>query len=294
MFPLWYSHKIKIMKNILVATDFSNNSYCALFYATKLLASEPCTFYLLNVFNKMTPLQRKKTKLLVGKKLLKKLQIASEENLTSTMHKIVLDNENPQHQFHTLSKKGILTKIILKTLDTNHIDLIVMGNKGLNESADVFFGSNTIQVANKINKCPILAIPGEMEYKEPNEIAFITDFKKGCTKNTIEPLLSIASITSAQIRVLHITEEEILNTQQESNRKLLDICLKDIDHTFYWRQLFDDKAKVIHEFIEKLNIDLYAMVNRSHNIFEKLTHEPVIKDVSMYAKTPFLILPSQD
>ncbi|TDS16806.1 nucleotide-binding universal stress UspA family protein [Maribacter caenipelagi] len=282
------------MKNILVATDFSNNSYCALFYATKLLASEPCTFYLLNVFNKMTPLQRKKPKLLVGKNLLEKLQVASDENLTSTKHKIILDNENPQHQFNTISKKGILTKIILKTIYTKQIDLVVMGNKGLNESADIFFGSNTIQVANKIKKCPILAIPGEMEYRQPKEIAFITDFKAECTKKSIEPLLSIASLSNAKIRVLHITEEEILSTQQEANRKLLDICLKDFDHTFYWRQLFDDKAKVIHEFIEKLNIDLYSMVNHPYNLFEKLTHEPVIKDVSMYSETAFLILPSLD
>ena len=154
MFPLWFFHKIKIMKNILVATDFSNNSYCALFYATKLLASEPCTFYLLNVFNEMTPLQRKKPKLLVGKKLLEKLQVASEENLTSTMHKIILDNENPQHQFNTISKKGILTKIILKTIDTKQIDLVVMGNKGLNESADIFLAAILYRLPTKLRNAP--------------------------------------------------------------------------------------------------------------------------------------------
>ena len=104
------------MKNILVATDFSNNAYCALFYVTKLLASQPCTFHLLNVFNELTPLQGKKPKLLVGKKLLEKLQIESEENLTKTMHKIILDIDNPKHQFQTLSEKGILTKIMTKAI----------------------------------------------------------------------------------------------------------------------------------------------------------------------------------
>jgi nucleotide-binding universal stress UspA family protein len=282
------------MKNILVATDFSNNAYCALFYVTKLLASKPCNFHLLNVFNELTPLQGKKPKLFVGKKLLEKLQIESEENLTKTMHKIVLDNDNSKHQFQTISEKGILSKIMTKTIDKLHIDLVVMGNKGITEAADIFFGSNTIQVANIINKCPILAIPGEMDFKEPKEIAFVTDFKKGCAKKSIEPLLFITSLFKAKIRVLHITEEEILNTEQESNRKLLDICLKDVDHTFHWRQLSNDKAKVIQVFLEKLNVDLYSMVNQKHNLFEKLTREPVIKDVSMYSETPFLILPAQD
>ncbi|MEH6778749.1 universal stress protein [Maribacter arcticus] len=282
------------MKNILVATDFSNNAYCALFYVTKLLASQPCTFHLLNVFNELTPLQGKKPKLFVSEKLLKKLQIESEEKLTKTKHKIVLDNDNSKHQFQTISEKGILSKIMTKTIDKLHIDLVVMGNKGITEAADIFFGSNTIQVANIINKCPILAIPGEMDFKEPKEIAFVTDFKKGCAKKSIEPLLFITSLFKAKIRVLHITEEEILNTEQESNRKLLDICLKDVDHTFHWRQLSNDKAKVIQVFLEKLNVDLYSMVNQKHNLFEKLTREPVIKDVSMYSETPFLILPAQD
>ncbi|MEH6620705.1 universal stress protein [Maribacter arcticus] len=282
------------MKNILVATDFSNNAYCALFYVTKLLASQPCTFHLLNVFNELTPLQGKKPKLFVSEKLLKKLQIESEEKLTKTKHKIVLDNDNSKHQFQTISEKGILSKIMTKTIDKLHIDLVVMGNKGITEVADIFFGSNTIQVANIINKCPILAIPGEMDFKEPKEIAFVTDFKKGCAKKSIEPLLFITSLFKAKIRVLHITEEEILNTEQESNRKLLDICLKDVDHTFHWRQLSNDKAKVIQVFLEKLNVDLYSMVNQKHNLFEKLTREPVIKDVSMYSETPFLILPAQD
>ena len=282
------------MKNILVATDFSNNAYCALFYVTKLLASQPCTFHLLNVFNELTPLQGKKPKLFVSEKLLKKLQIESEEKLTKTKHKIVLDNDNSKHQFQTISEKGILSKVLTKTIDKLHIDLVVMGNKGITEAADIFFGSNTIQVANIINKCPILAIPGEMDFKEPKEIAFVTDFKKGCAKKSLEPLLFITSLFKAKIRVLHITEEEILNTEQESNRKLLDICLKDIDHTFHWRQLSNNKAKVIQVFLEKLNVDLYSMVNQKHNLFEKLTREPVIKDVSMYSETPFLILPAQD
>lgn len=282
------------MKNILVATDFSNNAYCALFYASKLLASESSTFYLLNVFNELTPLPGEKFKLFSSKKRIEQLRLASQEKLTKTKHKIVLDNKNANHRFVTLSKKGNLPKIIAKTIEEKEIDLVVMGNKGLTEASDIFFGSNTIQVANQINKCPILAIPGEIDFKAPKELAFVTDLKKGCEKGSIAALLFLAKINKASIRVLHITEEEKLNKAQESHRKLLDLCLQGIDHSFHWMQAFDDKAKVIDAFLKKLNIDLYAMVSRRHNFFEKLTREPVIQDVSMYSGTPFLILPMGD
>ena len=55
------------MKNILAATDFSNNAYCALFYATQLLKSKPCTFYILNTFTELTPLHGKLAPFLVAK-----------------------------------------------------------------------------------------------------------------------------------------------------------------------------------------------------------------------------------
>ncbi|SDE44431.1 Nucleotide-binding universal stress protein, UspA family [Pricia antarctica] len=282
------------MKNILVATDFSNNAYCALFYAVKLLASKPCTFYLLNVFDELTPLYGKKPKLLGSKKRLEEVYIESKERLTETSHRILMDNDNPLHRFETLSEKGMLTTIISKTLSKKQIDLVVMGNKGLTEAADIFFGSNTIRALKKINRCPVLAIPGEMDFKQPKEIAFVTDFKKGCAHETMKPLLFLASLAKASIRVLHITEEEILNNEQESRRKLLESCLEGVEHSFHWMQAFDDKAKVIDAFLKKLEVDLYAMVNRKHSLFEKLTREPVIMDVSMYSETPLLILPQQD
>lgn len=282
------------MKNILLATDFSNNAYSALFYATQLLQSRACTFFILNVFNELTPLEGKKSKLFGGKKLLDQLEVASKEKLTSTFHKIMLDNANPQHQFKTISKKGNLVKIINKTIDDHNIDLVVMGSKGNTGAKEIFMGSNTVQVAKALTTCPILAVPKQIDYKVPQEIAFMTDFKKGCDKESLEPLLFLNSIFGAFVRVMHITEEEILSLEQESNRKLMSECLKDFDHSFHWVQDFTDKALAIDYFVEKYNIDLFAMIHHKHSFLERLIREPVLKDVSIYADIPFLILPFQE
>ena len=282
------------MKNILVATDFSNNAYCALFYAAKLLESKKCTFYLLNTYSELTPLKGTLLPGFSGKKLLQQLDIQSKEKLTSTSHKIVLDTENPKHIFKTVSKKGELIKVIGQKLEELNIDLLVMGNKGLTEASDIFFGSNTIQTVKHVTKCPVLAIPGEKDFKSPKEVAFVTDFEKNCTEKSIAPLLQIAALSKASIRVIHINEKNILTPTQEQNRKLLKECLQSVEHSFHMAQEFDDKAKVIDTFLEKLKIDMYAMVNYKHNLFEKLTHEPIIQDVSMYSDIPFLILPSHD
>ena len=43
-------YKIIIMKNILLPTDFSQNSLNAINYAMELFKDTPCQFYLLNAF----------------------------------------------------------------------------------------------------------------------------------------------------------------------------------------------------------------------------------------------------
>lgn len=280
------------MKTILVTTDFSDDAYCALFYISKLMASRECTFYILNVYDELTPLAGLKPKLFGDKNLLKQLKIASKEKLTEVFHKIGLDNDNTKHEYITFSRKGALSKIVSKIVKENAVDLVVMGNKGITGAKEIFIGSNTFQVANKINICPLLAVPKQIDYKTPQEIAFITNFKKGCTKATIAPLLAIAAMHNAAIRVMHI-EEEILDAEQELKRKLLENYLKDFEHSFHSMQNFSNKAEVIHSFLVNLNIDMFSMVQYKHSFLEKLVREPVIKNSSSYSDIPLLILPNQ-
>jgi nucleotide-binding universal stress UspA family protein len=282
------------MKHILVTTDFSNDAYSALFYSANLMASKSCTFYILNAFDEFTPLVGEKKAVLGSEKWLKLVEIDSKEKLLNVLHKINLDTDNSIHSFKTISKNGKLTKILKKIIQDNAIDLVVMGNKGNTGTEELFMGSTTIQVANSINLCPILAVPKQIDYKIPKEIAFVTDLKKGCGKKNIAPLLFVASLSNANIRVMHINEKEPLDAEQEFKRKLLENYLKDYSYSFHWIQNFSDKAQVIDTFLENQHIDLFSMIHHKHSFFEKIIREPVIKDVSIYADIPLLILPYQE
>ncbi len=283
-----------VMKNILAATDFSNDAYCALFYATKLLGARSCTFHILHVYDELTPLHGKEVKLFGTKKRLKEVAVESGEKLTATFHKIKLDNNNPLHNFTTISEKGGLSKVMERIIQDRKIDMVVMGNKGNTGAKELFMGGNTVQAVNKLTGCPVLAVPREIDYTPPREVAFITDFRKGCAKQAIAPLLFLASLTDASIRILHINEKERLTPLQLSNKKLLEISLKGVDHSFHWIPWVAQKAKSIHEFLQNQDIDMFAMVHQKRGFIEKILKEPVIKDISIYSNLPFLILPLAD
>ena len=282
------------LKNILVATDFSNEAYGALYYATQLLASKPCTFHIINIYDDLTSSNQPQKVLFIGEKELTRLRTTSVENLTKTAHKIALDTGNTLHKFNIISSRGTITSVISQTIDDLQIDLIVLGNKGKTGAKEIFMGSNTIRVANTILQCPILAIPKEIAYVPQHEIAFVTDFEKGCSRRTLAPLLFLSSISKAAVKIIHILEGDRLSSSQVSNKKLLEITLAEVSYSFLDLVEFTNKAKVIQSYISKEKISMLAMAYQRRKFFDRLFHEPLIKDLSIYAQIPFLILPIRD
>jgi nucleotide-binding universal stress UspA family protein len=277
---------------ILAATDFSDEAYNALFYATKLLANQPCVFYILHVFKKPTGILPKPNHLI--DETINLLEKESTENLKKTFHKIHLDDKNVLHEFKTLSKQGFLNEAIHETIGSFNIDLVFMGNKGTTGAKEIFMGSNTVQTIRDLRKCPLMAVPKEIEFKLPKKIAFITDFKKGCNLKTIKPLLQLVKILDASVHIMHIIEEEFLSPLQASNKKLLHISFKDCNPNFTSIIEFTDKAQVIDTFVKNREVDIFSLVHTKKSLFERLLKKPVLLDLSMYSSVPFLILPHRE
>ncbi|MEK6152222.1 universal stress protein [Flavobacteriaceae bacterium 3-367] len=282
------------MQNILVLTDFSNSAYSALFYATQLLRSKDCTFYLLNTFNETTPLRTKRIAKREGRALLAQLGDESQEGLQYCCHRIVLDNDNPRHSFLTISKNSGLVETASRTVAEMDIDLVVMGNKGMTNAKATFWGSNTTKIINGLRSCPILTVPKEMDFVSPKEIAFATDYKHSFCAEQLEPLRFLANLFKSSVRIMHVNEEKKLDKYQESNCDTLCKYLSAIDCTMHWMPYFGSKAEAIGLFVKELDVDMLAMLSYQHGFLEKLLREPVIKRVNFDLEVPFLVVPCQD
>ncbi|PKV48283.1 nucleotide-binding universal stress UspA family protein [Aquimarina sp. MAR_2010_214] len=279
------------MKRILVPTDFSNNAYSALFYATRLFQDQECHFCILNTFDVDTPVLTSRMNTAKGDSLYQQLSNESQEKLTETLHSIVRDTEDLNHTFETISVSKKLTDTINKTIKSKKIDLVVMGTKGASGAKEVLIGSNTVKVIKKIKDCTILAVPDEFDFKKPIEIGFATDFKCLYTIESLKPLLEIVTVFSSNIRVMHIHEEEKLDEIQEHNLKSLKENLKGHNYCIHWIPRFTQKAKLINEFIDEMNIDMLCMSQYKHSLMESIVHEPVIKKIGFHLSVPFLVIP---
>lgn len=280
------------MKRILIPTDFSNNAYCALFYATRLFQNEACQFFILNTFEVDTPVLTSRLDTNKGKLMYEELSTQSKEKLTETLHTITRDTEDLTHTFETISVSKNLSETINKTIKNKRIDLVVMGTKGATGMKEVFMGSNTVKVITRIKGCPVLAVPDEYDFKKPLEIAFATDFRRSYNNEELQLLFEMASLFDATIRIMHIHDQEKLDDAQELNFKELKTLLGEIKYSVHWISRFDQKAKLIKEFISKMNIDILSMFYYKHGLMESITREPVIKKIGFSPSIPFLVLPT--
>ncbi|MBT8297311.1 MAG: universal stress protein [Maribacter sp.] len=281
------------MQNILVPTDFSNDAYNALYFASTLFKSKACNFYLMNVYNESTPLISRSIDKVNGevKGLLEQLKDESNEELNHTFHRINLDNKCPKHNYKLISKKMDLIEAISQAIDDYKIDLVVMGNKGKTSALGVFMGSSTTKTMASVKKCPILAIPMNAEFRVPYEIAFATSYKRYYDAEVLDPLRYMANCCGSAIRIVHINEEEHLDKVQESNLKTLRAYLDPIENSVHWMPNFTSKTTAIQVFLEELGIGMLTMVNYEYSFLEKLLHEPVIKKLAFNIDIPFLVIP---
>jgi len=282
------------MKNILIATDFSNNAYNALFFTTQFFENQNCSFHILNAYTEHTPLKSNCQAAGRNLSLLQQLGEESMEGLYAILHRINLDTANSKHHFGIHSKSENLIDALQQAIKETNADLVVMGNKGKTGAKSIFLASNVIKSINAIKDCPILTIPGEKEFVLPKEIAFATDYKKNYNAKLLQPLLTFARNCDSSVCIVHINEEERLSPVQKSNLYTLREYLGPIKHSIHWMPDFSNKTRAITNFIDELGIDMLVMIHYQHGFLEKLTREPVIEKVSFNIEIPFLILPYTD
>lgn len=278
------------MQNILVPTDFSKNAFHALNYATELLKNEECNFFLLHVFTERKGFKSKRIKDDSEKNSTKRKE-DSKVRLNRIILKIKKQKDNQKHTYQLISEKNGLMQVINSLIDELSVDLIVMGIKGKKSSIPVFFESKTTKVLQTVKKCPVLTVPKNTEFSIPKEIAFITDLKKTFDAEALNPLLFMAGLYGAAIRIVHIDDEEELDSFQQSNLDALLICFKTVEHSFQRIPNFISKTKIIQVFLEHSGSDMLAMAYNEHGLLEKMLREPIIEKMIINIDIPFLVIP---
>ena len=278
------------MKNILLPTDFSDNSWNAIKYALNLYKNEICNFYLLHVTLVLNYSTAETPIIPMTSTVSQTLLVQAKKDLQDLLKNIKTQFQNPKHHFFTLSSYNFFIDAVKDHIVEKKINLVIMGTKGASGLSEVIIGSNTGDLINKV-KCPALVVPEKAKYKVPKEIAFPTDYNIFYQPKILNDITELAKTFNSSIRVLHIVnkKDETLTTSQIENKEFLNTFFMDEKHSFH-RITNKDIETGIQCFVESRDINLIVMVAKNLSLFQRIFFKPTVEEINYHIKIPFLVL----
>jgi len=272
--------------HILLPTDFSDNSWSAILYALKLYANEPCTFYLLHTWSFKNPTSRT----YITSSFIDLNKEETKQDLINLKAKAKTESTNSDHKFKIIYSTEPLLNTIKNTIKEFKITLVIMGTKGATGAKEFLFGSNTVNIINKIRLCPVLIVPDAYDFLEPKQIAFPTDFNR-FYGDELNPLLELTKLYNSKIQVVHVNVKDSLTEKQSYNLAMLKAYLEDHPSSINWKPNFGSKEQAIIDFIDEFDINILTMINYKHSFIESFLNEPVIQKIGFHTIIPFLVIP---
>jgi len=277
------------MKNVLIPTDYSENSRNAIRYALEYFAEVPTNFFFLHVSAKdqpfATPAVEKPT--MEGN-----IQTELENSLQFLLKEIQIYKEastNAQHSFTALKENSLLVEAIRRHILEQEIDIIFMGTKGDSRSQNDEIGSHTYDVITKV-KCPIMVIPEDARFNGIRNIAFVTDYNSIYRNRVINTLSQALNLHNSPLRVLHIRPQNAkLNLAQTDNKGFLHYFFKDTRHSFHFLENKNVESG-IQEFVDTWEISVVALVAKNLNFIQRLMLRPSTGGFNYHTEIPFLVL----
>lgn len=277
------------MKNILIPTDFSENSQDAIRYALDYFSDIPANFYILHVSLKTHFIEQHKTEVLLDVSENSVPVYNPSSRLQSQIETCKLLSKNSMHEFFPITENTLLVEAIRKQVVEKEIDLIIMGTKGDSLSSSDDMGSNTYEVITKV-QCPIIVVPEDSNFNGIKNIAFVTDYNCLYRSKVISTLTDALRLHNTPLRVLNIRAKSANLTQtQIDNKGFLHHFFKETRHSFHILENINLEAG-IQEFVDTWEISMVAIPAKNLNFIQRLMLRPASGNINYHSEVPFLVL----
>jgi len=279
---------IKAMKNILILTDFSLNSWNSIEYSLSLFQNKAYHFYLLNA----SDIQEEECENILADKgglVTINKSIDSKKEFKNLLKKI---DDSPLKGAHTFTSIAVRTNLLIAVknqIKTSKIDLIIIGTNGLSTQGKRNIGSITEDIITKV-KCSTLVVPKDARFVGLKDIAFPTDYTYFYEGKLLQNINDLFSYDGSTLRFVYLAKNsDVLDKEQLWNKETIHDYFINKTHTFN-TQINKNLELSIQKVIDKFGIDLIIMAAKNLNLFEQILFRPKINSIKYYSKTPFLIL----
>jgi nucleotide-binding universal stress UspA family protein len=167
-------------------------------------------------------------------------------------------------------------------------ELVIMGISEKDEWKQMFFGSNTLKMAEQ-NICPVMIIPPNSNYKGITNIALTSDFKD---VNNATPVLAIKTVLEMFNAKLHIVNVDsnhyvALSEQYLIEKANMQKLFAGFSPEFYFIGTTNFE-ETITQFAVDRDIDLIIIIPKNHTFLDHLFGVSHTKKLAFQSPVPLL------
>lgn len=275
------------LPKIIVPTDFSDTSLNALIFAHRLATN-------INAVTKVLHVYFPKSRDLADATIVNTdYSEVRKSQLDELVSKINLDWGSDLLKASFMGKEfrtGFPAENIIKSVEENNADLVVMGTTGDSNQIKKWFGSVSTKVGME-SPAPVLLVPEKSQFKGINNILYAYD-QYDLDKNCIQNILPFALLHNANIHFVHVNNKarpnpgyyisEIIGEQYDSSKIIVN-------------QLETQKvSQALNDYALTHNIDLIVLAREHKNFFQKVFDKSVTRELAIHTNLPLLIIKAEN
>ncbi len=279
------------MQELLIPTDFSPNSNKAIAFGVQVAQKLDAKVSLLHVYSP-TKMQQESLYSLAdgaGNAVQRMESVVNKDVREKALERMkdLAANHGILEMHHRLFLREGAASHEIRHLMTEHpFDLVVMGTLGDVDKGSIFIGSTTMNIV-RHSKAPVLAVPEGAKYRKISKIVYATDLHHDDHKSMLK-LIGFAQLFDAEVVMVHVTDE---GGEAVVYEQLLKKMVDKYDYPKLSYELVHSKYALlgIDAYVINHDIDMVAVTTHTKNIWERLTHQSVTKELMTFLQRPLLV-----
>ena len=246
------------MKTILIPFDFSEYALAALQSAKKIAAKATVQLISVTVIPSQIDWDLLPEK---ARKTYPDLQEELDETSARIPEYLKMMSFS-KNEIQVIVKIGVPAEQILRVIDAQQADLVVLGTYGKGFSEGKFIGS-TLQNVLRNSPCPVLAVKKSLDGNAFRKLAFALTFT-GSSKQVFDSFIPFVKLFSASLHLVYVnTPEHFVNTN-EAERAMAAFSKGNEEVTLHSHVVNDTTTVAgIHSFCVAKGIAIVALVSVS-------------------------------
>ncbi len=284
---------MKTYKNIIVATDFSENSLNAFHYAQHIAQHFDATLTVVHVFKIPLPtITPDYPDYFTGIPAIADLEKSALERLSEFVNE---DNKGDEGNTMVMNRVRIKTEAVMgipadKLIEYSQnpsTDLLILGTGAEHDWVDKVFGSFAIKVMKEAH-CPVLLVPIAADYKGIYHLLY-TASPHSSSHKEVSNAIDFAHHFNSALHFVHVNElSDTPNPETKQKfQQILNNKTTNLPYTI--EEVFAlTVAEGINAYCLENPIDLVVTVTHHRRFWDDLTHYSVAKALAWQAQLPIL------